>query len=306
MLVLKAGVPKLRIDELAFTAAGPGLLAPALSNGLCYWPALSANGKAEVLKLPAKVVKRVAVAPDGRTLYAGNDQICAFDLATRDGPLVGIPKYGPLRFGVSPDGARLVVTEARREPDATRITIWATAALNDPPREAMSATLVYSPPAFSPSGDRFYLLEGTLLPDLTWEYRRVTRSAETGEVVESSDPFPDDPDEMVLSPDGLTVACRTRGGVRIYPSTGKWATAPTIKNAGKQHFTGIAFHPSGRLLAATSNDKTVKLYDAASGAVRQEFAWEIGRLRSVAFSPDGMLAAAGSDTGKVVVWDVDI
>ncbi|MBX9581170.1 MAG: WD40 domain-containing protein [Gemmataceae bacterium] len=29
------------------------------------------------------------------------------------------------------------------------------------------------------------------------------------------------------------------------------------------------------------------------------------RLRSVAFSPDGTLCAAGSDTGKVVVWDFD-
>jgi hypothetical protein len=29
-------------------------------------------------------------------------------------------------------------------------------------------------------------------------------------------------------------------------------------------------------------------------------------MRSVAFSPDALLAAAGSDTGKVVFWDVDV
>jgi hypothetical protein len=40
--------------------------------------------------------------------------------------------------------------------------------------------------------------------------------------------------------------------------------------------------------------------------VTQAFNWEIGRLRSVAFSPDGMLAAAGGDRGKIVVWDVDL
>jgi WD40 repeat protein len=40
--------------------------------------------------------------------------------------------------------------------------------------------------------------------------------------------------------------------------------------------------------------------------VARTFTWDIGRMRSIAFSPDGALAAAGGDTGKVVVWDVDL
>lgn len=80
----------------------------------------------------------------------------------------------------------------------------------------------------------------------------------------------------------------------------------TITNVTRLGFTGIAFHPSGRYLAAASNDGTVKFYDTATWAVAKAFAWNVGRVRSVAFSPDGTLAAAGSAGGKVVVWDVDV
>ncbi len=77
-------------------------------------------------------------------------------------------------------------------------------------------------------------------------------------------------------------------------------------NDTPKEFTGLAFHPSGRYLAATSNDGTVKLYDTFTWKVVQRFDWDIGRLRSAVFSPDGMLAAAGGDDGKIVVWDLDL
>ncbi len=50
----------------------------------------------------------------------------------------------------------------------------------------------------------------------------------------------------------------------------------------------------------------MKLYDVSTWKLGQAFDWGIGRVLSVAFSPDGMLAAAGGDKGKIVVWDVDL
>ena len=82
--------------------------------------------------------------------------------------------------------------------------------------------------------------------------------------------------------------------------------SPTLSADRRQHFTGLAFHPSGRFLAATSNDNTVKLYDTTTWEMAHAFDWQIGRLRSVAISPDGTLAAAGGDKGKIVVWDFDL
>lgn len=65
----------------------------------------------------------------------------------------------------------------------------------------------------------------------------------------------------------------------------------------------IAFHPTRPVLAFSAG-KEVGLWDAAAKAEVRRFAWDVGRVNAVAFSPDGLrCAAAGS--GKVVVWDVD-
>ena len=107
-----------------------------------------------------------------------------------------------------------------------------------------------------------------------------------------------------MSPGGGTqVVYASAASLVIVPDSG---IPNVVPDSGPKHFTGIAFHPSGRYLAATSNDATVKLYDTATWTVARTFAWDIGRLRSVAFSPDGTRAAVGSDTGKVLVWDVDV
>jgi WD40 repeat protein len=91
----------------------------------------------------------------------------------------------------------------------------------------------------------------------------------------------------------------------IVLETQQHAVVAELRNP-RSHFTGVAFHPSGRYLAATSNDETVKLYDTATWQVARTLTWKAGRMRSVAFSPDGSLAAAGTENGKVVVWDVDV
>jgi WD40 repeat protein len=92
----------------------------------------------------------------------------------------------------------------------------------------------------------------------------------------------------------------------VYRAEDLSAKPLTFRNDCREEFTALAFHPSGRFLAATSNDATVKLYDTQTWAVAQAYTWGVGRLGSVTFSPDGMLAAAGGDTSKIVIWDVDV
>jgi WD40 repeat protein len=111
---------------------------------------------------------------------------------------------------------------------------------------------------------------------------------------------------VIGSPWSDAIVLLDRKRFRVYRSDDLTAPSRVIRNDKRREFTDFAFHPSGRYLAATSNDATVKLYDTTTWEVARTFTWDIGRMRSIAFSPDGTLAAAGSDTGKVVVWDVDL
>lgn len=113
-------------------------------------------------------------------------------------------------------------------------------------------------------------------------------------------------DEVIADPTGVWVAGRCGAAILVWAAVQFDQPPAKIANTNRKHFTGVAFHPSGRYLAATSNDATVKFYDTATRQMAKAFTWSIGRLRSIAFSPDGLLAAAGSDSGKIIVWDVDL
>ena len=66
----------------------------------------------------------------------------------------------------------------------------------------------------------------------------------------------------------------------------------------------MAFSPDGTRIASGSDDKTVRVWDAATGQpVGQPLTGHTDAVCSVAFSPDGTRIASGSDDKTVRVWD---
>jgi WD40 repeat protein len=68
----------------------------------------------------------------------------------------------------------------------------------------------------------------------------------------------------------------------------------------------VAFSPDGRLLASGSGDKTIKLWEVATGSLVRTLTGHTDSVLSVAFSPDGRLLASGSGyyDRTIKLWEV--
>jgi DNA-binding SARP family transcriptional activator/WD40 repeat protein len=277
-------------------------------------PATRSNLLAALLRSPAAIrvlrgdggrMLAVAVAPDGKTVVAGDNQgrVVAYDTTgwRRRG------SYGtgwPVRtLQFSPDGTRLAIASGYESlgvldlVDAASFHGIARHELGPGPQPFHAL-------AFSP--DSRVLMTGyARLNDEGIGQRGVLArwDARTGRPLGRSRPVTGAGAEFLVAFAGREIVtmseaeretvvrdARTLGPIRRLPRWGlPWASAVS---------------PDGRLAALARQDGSLRLVDLRTGISRTPSARHDGPIQSAAFSADGSTLVTGGDDARVIVWDV--
>ena len=246
----------------------------------------------------------LAFTPGNRYLLVAEPKaLVLFDLVGSEVVAGPKPVLGYPEFGLSADGHRLFVTEAYEHrgyiamkivsEDPKFVGLWA---------DGPDGSFWYKLPTMSPASNRIAVARrGSYSGGETIQIRNAT----SGNVQTSipSDPV-DVAQQLTFSADGSKLLVRRLGRtVQMFDST-TGAAAGELVHTGRPFVTCVAVHPNGTV-ACSRNNGTVCLWDIEKREVLRMLDWKVGKLVSVAFSPDGSIGAAGTDDGQVVVWDVD-
>lgn len=256
---------------------------------------------------------RHAFLADGRIVYTVGKSVEAFDPVARTVVPIWTGGRYLQSFTVDPGRAWLVCSHSREDntPELIAVeqpgqpgqrNVWSIGLGDEDGEQGYAESL-----ECLGDGERFLSAERLTVVG-SWKRRRrvAIRSRTDGRLLAGTPQVYSYGDRVFASPASEVFVVLTASRIRVHRVDDPANCSHEVKNDGRKYFTAAAFHPSGQFMMAASNDATVKLYDTRSWAVARTFTWEIGRMRSVAFSADGTLAAAGSDSGKVVVWDVDV
>jgi WD40 repeat protein len=268
-----------KVYAVAFSPDGQVLASASADRTVRLWNPVTGQPQATMLQLSSRGFA-LAFSPDGRTLAVGNRDgtVGLWDLAT--GQLRTTLARNRGRVGAvyalafRPDGQVLASGHA-----SGKVTLWDVAQAKERALLAQGRRFYFlwtdhSPAvAFAPDGK-------ILATGKTQNEGKPIRvwNAVTGQFLSS----------LQDSPDWLA-------------TVSKWVLL-AVTEIGFHTVYGLAFTPDGKVLVAAQG-RMVKLWDVASGEVRNWFTGHRGKVYAVAVSPDGQTVASSGADRTVRLWD---
>ncbi len=231
----------------------------------------------------------VLFAPDGRLFSVGGDgTLRSWDIASKK-QLTPPRGHRGLVWGLTltPDKQRLLTSD-----ESGRIYTWDATTLNPVSQFVAHDNRVWSI-VFSPDGSQVLTtsLDQTakLWDAKTWRLLRTFRG-HTNDAVGGA-----------FLADGRVM---THGGDRTVRAWDATRDAEARVLAGGGVLEGVAFDPSGRLVAGGAGNG-IPVWEAGTGKLVGRFGAPGETGRGVAFTPDGAAVVSGGLSGKVRAWPLD-
>jgi WD40 repeat protein len=267
-----------QVASLAFSSDGRTLASGGKDGSVKLWEAESGR---ETLTLAghAGLVKSVAFSPDGQMLASASFDGTVKVWKTADGAeartLRGFAGKA-VAVAFTPDGRTLLAASSDRSVRVFDAATWnetrAARGGDAQETEAPSEVAVFSAGA------------------------KMLATSNGDKTVQLRDLSTDGAKDLSGAPGGgkdtgnASGGAQGKGGVRVFESysTGVYATA---------------FSPDGRWFATGNKDKTIRVWEIATGRKVRTLTGHTGWVTSLAFSPDSRLLASASLSGAVKLWD---